>query len=226
MEMQLTKVEDLSGIAKAFAESGMFTDVKSASQALVKIMAGSEMGIPPFAAMSGVHIIQGKPTVGAGLLASRVQGSGKYKYVVKHLDEKSAKIEFFERTQTGWQSIGESSFTIEDAKKAGTKNLDKFPRNMLFARALSNGVKWYTPDLFGGPVYVPGEIPVGNDVEDGNFEVLPDTVDALNGLAFCETLDDLKAWKDTFASVVNNTEVRNAAKARHLELTKLQKEAI
>ncbi|NBO17384.1 MAG: hypothetical protein EBV07_00610 [Proteobacteria bacterium] len=54
--------------------------------------------------------------------------------------------------------IGNSTFTIEDAKKAGTKNTDKFPRNMLFARAMSNGVKWYTPDVFAGPVYVPEEM--------------------------------------------------------------------
>jgi hypothetical protein len=47
---------------------------------------------------------------------------------------------------------------MEDAKKAGTKNLDKFPKNMLFARAISNGVKWYTPDVFSGPVYVPEEM--------------------------------------------------------------------
>jgi hypothetical protein len=30
---------------------------------------------------------------------------------------------------------------------------------MLFARAISNGVKWYCPDVFCGPVYVPEEMP-------------------------------------------------------------------
>ncbi len=28
---------------------------------------------------------------------------------------------------------------------------------MLFARAISNGCKWFTPDVFGGPIYVPEE---------------------------------------------------------------------
>jgi hypothetical protein len=69
-------------LPKAFAESGMFTDVKSAAQAIVKIQAGQEIGIPPFASMTGIHIIQGKPTIGAGLIASRVKGSGKYDYRV------------------------------------------------------------------------------------------------------------------------------------------------
>jgi hypothetical protein len=54
--------------------------------------------------------------------------------------------------------LGTSTFTIDDAKKAGTKNLDKFPKNMLFARAMSNGVKWFTPDIYESPVYVPEEM--------------------------------------------------------------------
>jgi hypothetical protein len=29
---------------------------------------------------------------------------------------------------------------------------------MLFARAMSNGVKWFTPDIYESPVYVPEEM--------------------------------------------------------------------
>jgi hypothetical protein len=145
---------EIMSIGKAFAESGMFPDIKSAAQAIVKIQAGAELGIAPFAAMSGIHIISGKPTIGAGLMASMVKGSGKYDYRIVEQNEKICSIEFFE----GSELLGTSTFTIEDAKKAGTKNTDKFPRNMLFARAMSNGVKWYTPDVFAGPVYVPEEM--------------------------------------------------------------------
>jgi hypothetical protein len=145
-------------IAKMFAESGMFTDVKGAAQALVKIQAGAEMGIPPFASMSGVHIIKGKPTVGAGLMASRVKASGKYDYRVLEQTETICKIEFFQLEGKKKDTLGVSEFTLKDAEKAGTQNLSKFPRNMLFARAMSNGVKWYCPDVFSGPVYVPEEM--------------------------------------------------------------------
>jgi len=141
-------------IGKAFAESGMFPDIKSAAQAIVKIQAGAELGIAPFAAMSGIHIISGKPTIGAGVMAAMVKASGKYNYRVTEQTDKVCSIIFYE----GAEIIGTSTFTIEDAKKAGTKNTDKFPRNMLFARAMSNGVKWYTPDVFAGPVYVPEEM--------------------------------------------------------------------
>ena len=145
---------DAISIGETFYKSGMFADIKSAQQAVVKIMAGAEMGISPFQAMSGIHIIQGKPTIGAGLMASRVKASGKYNYKVLEMSDKVCSIEFTE----GGQSIGTSAFTIEDAKKAGTKNIDRFPRNMLFARAMSNGVRWFCPDIYEGPVYVPEEM--------------------------------------------------------------------
>lgn len=155
MKQELIKSSaDAISIGETFYKSGMFQDIKSAQQAVVKIMAGAEMGISPFQAMSGIHIIQGKPTIGAGLMASRVKASGKYNYKVTEMSDKVCTIDFLE----GGQSIGTSSFTIEDAKKAGTKNLDKFPRNMLFARAMSNGVRWFCPDIYEGPVYVPEEM--------------------------------------------------------------------
>lgn len=165
---------EIMSIGKAFAESGMFPDVKSAAQAVVKIQAGQEMGISPFAAMNGINIIMGKPTVGAGIIASKVKSSGKYNYKVKEHTEKICSIDYYE----GSEMIGNSTFTIEDAKKANTKNMDKYPKNMLFARAMSNGQKWYCPDVFSGPVYTPEEMENGEqkteDVPHEEIFVIPD----------------------------------------------------
>jgi hypothetical protein len=168
MQLQKATPTEIMSIGKAFAESGMFPDIKSAAQAIVKIQAGSEIGIPPFASMSGIHIIQGKPTIGAGVMAAMVKGSSKYDYRVIESSELICSIDFFQ----GKEKIGNSTFTIADAKKAGTKNLDKFPKNMLFARAMSNGVKWYTPDVFAGPVYVPEEMEAPIVTEEVKAEVI------------------------------------------------------
>jgi len=168
-ELQTMPVSEIQVMAKQFSESGMFADAKQMGQAFVKIQAGQEIGIPPFAAMSGIHIIQGKPTIGAGLIASAVKGSGKYDYKVVEMTEKNCSIDFYQ----GKEKIGNSSFSIEDAKKALTKNIDKFPKNMLFARAISNGVKWYTPDVFSGPVYTPEEMGgLEQQTEDISHEVV------------------------------------------------------
>jgi len=197
MNTQVTTVTtinttDIMNISKAFYESGMFTDIKSVAQAMVKISAGQEIGIPPFASMTGIHIIQGKPTIGAGLIASRLKGSGKYDYRVVEASEKVCSIDFYQ----GNTKIGNSTFTIEDARKALTKNIDKFPKNMLFARAISNGVKWYCPDIFSGPVYVPEEMQVVTTEEATHIEVDTTIDEIINDIQVCVSLDELQAiWK-------------------------------
>ena len=190
--VQQLPISELMNLAKAFAESGMFSDTKSAAQAIVKIQAGQEIGIPPFAAMTGIHIIQGKPTIGAGLIASRLKGSGKYDYRVVEASEKVCSIDFFQ----GNTKIGNSTFTIEDARKALTKNIDKFPKNMLFARAISNGVKWYCPDIFSGPVYVPEEMQVVTTEEATHIEVDTTIDEIINDIQVCVSLNELQShWK-------------------------------
>lgn len=191
--LAVVPLTEITALGKIFAESGLFTDVKSQSQAVVRILAGQEIGIPAFAAISGIHIIQGKPTIGAGLMASRVKGSGKYDYKVKEHSDKICSIDFFQLGSGKPEMIGNSTFTIEEAKKAGTKNLDKFPKNMLFARALSNGVKFFTPDIFAGPVYTPEEMAtVTEDVQAEVTEWQPtrEELQELSDLIDNSTLED------------------------------------
>jgi len=208
--LQLLPIKDIKELSDAFAKSGMFTDAKQAVQAFVKIQAGQEIGIPPFAAMSGIHIIQGKPTLGAGLIASTVKGSGKYDYKVAKMDDKICSIDFYQ----GAEKIGNSTFTIEEAKKAGTKNLDKFPKNMLFARAISNGVKWFCPDVFSGPVYVPEEMPEPV-TEDIQHEEVND-IDYEDALKSCESLDELK---EVYKNMPSDKQKEHAALTTHLKNT-------
>lgn len=163
----------ITEIGQAFVKSGYFQDVTDASKAIVKILAGREFGFGAFASMTNIHIIQGRPSVGASLMASAVKGSARYDYRIRQMDEKACSIEFFERVDGKLESLGTSTFNLDDARKAGTKNLDKYPRNMLFARAISNGVKWYCPDVFGSAVYVPEELGAAvneeGDIIPGSF---------------------------------------------------------
>lgn len=220
---------EISLISETFYTSGMFVETKSAAQAMVKILAGQEIGIPPFAAMSGIHIIQGKPTIGAGLIASRVKGSGKYDYIVTEMNEKVCSIDFIQ----GGKVIGNSTFTVEDAKKAGTKNIDKFPKNMLFARCISNGVKWFCPDVFSGPVYVPEEMQaVTEDVTHTVIETPVvvndnDAIEAIAKLSNCYTIEDLKMLKETLEdNIIKNKVFIKAANNRYVQLFKEDKEAV
>jgi hypothetical protein len=160
----VTTFADAVSVATAMAKSGFFQDTKSAEQAIVKVLAGQELGLGPFASMTGIHIIQGRPSMGANLIATLIKNDPRYNYRVTEHTDKVCKITFYE----DGKPCGVSEFTADDARKAGTKNMDKYPRNMLFARSISNGARWYTPGIFGGAaVYTPEEL--GADVdEDGN----------------------------------------------------------
>ena len=150
--MSLAEIRELGAV---FYASGMFEDIKNEAQAIVKIKAGEELGFSPFVSMSGIDIIKGKASLGADLQASLVKDSGKYRYHVREITNERCEVEFFERIDGKWQGIGISSFTFEDAVKAklagpggqNQANYDKFRRNMLWSRAMTNGMTWYTPDL-------------------------------------------------------------------------------
>ena len=162
-----TPLPEMMEMAKLFVESKMFDGITQVASAFVKIKAGAEIGLEPFQSMSGIHIIKGKVSIGAGLMAGCVKGSGKYDYKVVKLDDTICSIDFFKGTKLE----GNSTFTIADARKAQTQNLEKFPRNMLFARAMSNGVKWYCPDVFTTPVYTPEEMGSADFIDDVPAEI-------------------------------------------------------
>ena len=177
MTNALAIYKDFDGLqraAMALYKSGYFEDAESEAQAIVKVMAGAEVGIPPFASMSGINIIQGKPTFGSNLIATIVDNHPRYAYKVKRADDKACIIEWFK----DGEPAGESSFTIEEARSIKQWNKKKnafepltnkfnwqnWPSDMLFARAITRGQKRYAAGVAGGaPIYTAEEMGVDED---------------------------------------------------------------
>lgn len=174
--LPLRSIADLNAIGEVFVKSGLFADTRDAAKAMVKILAGREVGLPPFASMTGVNIIQGKPTYGANLMAAVIQRSGTHRFTVTKMSDIEVAIAFFEKIDGAWVSCGpDSTFTHQDAMKCGLfskQTYKQYPRNMLYARALSNGARWYCAGVFGGPVYVPEEMGAQVDA-DGHVIAVP-----------------------------------------------------
>lgn len=173
MNNQLVVSEKLSidtalRLGEVFARSGYFPDAKSSAQAVVKILAGNELGLTPMASMTGIDIIEsvdGKPRLrlNAGMVAALIRSSKRYDYDVVHHSPEGCHINFYRISASGDRvPIGSSSFTIQEASLAGllerkTKdgrtiptNYKRYPKNMLFARAIYNGARWYCPEVFSG----------------------------------------------------------------------------
>lgn len=161
----------LGDLGIVLVKSGFFGDTKDAAQAVVKVLAGRELGFGPIASMTGVNIIKGRVSLSANLIASAIKRTGRYNYRIVKLTDKECDLIFFEHGQ----EVGHSTFTAEDAKRAGLSgdNWNKYPRNMNFARAISNGAKWYCPDVFGGPIYTPDELGAVVDGETGEVIDMP-----------------------------------------------------
>jgi len=170
---ELTNVQRLGNL---LAASGYFADAREMAQAAVKVMAGKELGIPAIASMMGINIIKGKVAMGAHLMASCIRAHG-YEFKVKCLDNSGCVLEFLDKPNSEGKRgrLGESSFREDDAKAASVlgEMYRKYPRNMYYARAMSNGVKWYCPDaIAGAPVYTPEEL--GAEVDEEGEVVHPE----------------------------------------------------
>jgi hypothetical protein len=162
LALPINSIDDLARLARVFAASGLFgrngnLDTQIAECA-IRIMAGGEAGFSPFASATGVHIINGKPSFSANLLAQAVRRHPLYDYRVIEQTATVCRIRFLAGTET----LGESVFTIEMAERAGLlKNptWKSYPESMLFARALTAGMRTHCPDaLNGAAAYTPEEL--------------------------------------------------------------------
>jgi hypothetical protein len=178
-------------VAGSMAASGYFSDSKQVAQAIVKVLAGAELGLGPFASMTGISIIQGKPTLGANLLATLVKNDPRYDYRIEQCDNSACVLIWYENGE----AVGTSGFTLEEAKLAGLAGKDnwmKYPSDMNFARAITRGQKRFAPGVGGGaPLYTPDELGAETDKEGNIIEgeviqrqPVPDPVAKANEMFF------------------------------------------
>lgn len=170
----------MSALAQIFVQSGFFRDVKSQAQGIIKVLYGKELGLSPIAAMLSINMVEGRPEVAAATLGALVKRSGKYDYRIVALTDDGCEIEFFEKNGQ-LTSVGKAKFTLDDAEKAGLAkkfNYRAYPQDMMFARALSRGVKRFCLDAVGTvPVYVTGEISDARAAQADAGEVIDATAE-------------------------------------------------
>lgn len=155
--LQLHTMQEMGQFARAAQESGFFPDVRAAAAGIIKVQWGMELGIGPVTALTGIHNIKGKLAMSATLIASLIQRAPGCRYEVVEMSDEAVELRCFRDDKP----IGPSRFTLEDAKKADllrNPTWQKYPRNMMFARAIANAARWYFADVFhGAPVYTEDE---------------------------------------------------------------------
>lgn len=178
-------LDEVQRLAKLMVASNFFKGTQDLAKAAVKIMAGQELGFSPVQSLMGIHFVNDRLTYEAALMASALKRRG-YDYRPITLTDSEVAIEFFNYKGA---SIGKSKFTIQDATRAGLTgkaNWKNYPRNMLWARAMSNGCRWFCADVFGGLVYTPEEM--GADIDESGKVIVEESQSKDKAQALTEQL--------------------------------------
>ena len=141
-------------LAQAFASSGLF-GLKSPDQALALMALCEAEGLHPAIAVRDYHIIDGKPALKADAMLARFQGAGGKVKWLEISDERVAAE--FSHAAGGTAMIDWDMKRAQQAGFAGKHNWKKFPRAMLRARVVSEGIRTVYPGVVVG-VYTPEEV--------------------------------------------------------------------
>jgi len=136
-------------LASAIFASRQFAAYGTAEAVLLAIMTGRELGIGTMAAMRSIHIIEGKPTLSAALMAALVLRSGKAKQfeIIERTNER-ATIRCW---RDGEEKPIDVTYSVDDAKRAGRvkpgSGWEKNPADMCVARCQAIGARLKWPDV-------------------------------------------------------------------------------
>lgn len=173
--------------AQHLAQAGLLPKAyqKQPANLLLAMEMGEALGISTMAAIQGVHVIDGKASMSAGLMSALVRRAGHTLRVTG--DDTRAVAEIIRADDRDFTF--RSEWTLDRAKAAGLlgKGVWKsYPAAMLKARAISEVARDACQEALSGVIYTPEELGVEVTVDaDGEMTVPapmpapePDIVDA------------------------------------------------
>ena len=156
---------EMDRMAEAIAKSGLF-GMKTKDQALALMIVAQSENRHPGSVAAEYHIIQGRPALKADAMLARFQLAGGLVEWQDYTDKKvSAKFSHSVNSPTPVLI----EWTLEMATKAGLTGKDNwknYPRQMLRARVVSEGVRTVYPAVCVG-VYTPEEVQDFEPAEHG-----------------------------------------------------------
>ena len=122
--------------AQALAQAGLLPKQyrDSPGDVLLAIAYADALSLPVAQIFTGIHVIEGRPSMSAELMGALVRRAGHR--IRMSGDATSARAEIVRRDDPDYTY--RSTFTLDDAKQAGLLNKDvwkKYPAAMLLARA-------------------------------------------------------------------------------------------
>ncbi len=145
---------ELEKMAHTIVKSGLF-GMKDQSQAMALMLLCQASGMHPMKAVQRYDIIQGRPALKSQTMLADFKKAGNQVRWIRR-DDRVCEAEFADRQG----NVITIKWTMEMAQKAGLadkQNWKMYPRQMLSARVISEGVKALAPEVAEG-LYVPEEV--------------------------------------------------------------------
>lgn len=153
-----------------------------AENVLLAMEYGTALGVPPMTAIQGVHVIEGKPTLSADLMAALVRREGhKLRTGISRDGE----------TRVGWAELvrgDDPDFTFRtewtwqratNAGLVGKAVWKRYPEAMLKARAVTEVIREGASEVLHGMAYTPEELGFDGTIVEG--ELVEETAPAPGG---------------------------------------------
>jgi hypothetical protein len=166
---------DMQVMANAFAKSGLL-GMKTPEQALTLMIVAVAEGRHPGSVANDYHIIQGRASLKADSMLARFQQSGGRVEWHDHTNEKVSAT--FSHPAGGSLRIDWDMARAKAAGLGGKDNWKSYPRQMLRARVISEGVRATFPAVLNG-MYTPeevGEFDAPRPTRSVKVEVTPEPV--------------------------------------------------
>ena len=148
-------MEQLEHLATVCHKSGLFEDVVDAAQAFMKILKGTEMGLPVTTSMQAFDIIKKRLFIKPFAIAALINSCGYGSYHVMEQTAEVCTIHFARKYPgQGWLDCPPVSYTIQEARAHGlidrSPHWKASPHAMLYQRAMGRGGAMYFPELLAG----------------------------------------------------------------------------
>ena len=150
----IVPLQDIQAMAEVAATSKMF-GFKNTQEAMAIMLLCQAEGLHPAIAMRDYHVIQNRPALKADAMLARFQQAGGTVVWKEYTND--AVTGLFSHPQGGSLEV---TWTLVQAKSIGIANKDNwknYPRAMLRARVISEGIRAVFPGCVVG-VYTPEEV--------------------------------------------------------------------
>lgn len=166
--------------ADTLVKSGYLPKSITTPQQAVAIMTmGRELGIDAWAALNGINVIQGKPTIAPQLMLALINRSGELADISIESTDKQCTVTLTRRGR----SAHRETFTMQDAAAMGLSGKDNWKKQtavMLKWRAVSAACRVVFPDVIIG-FYTPDEINPDAPIDYETGEIVDAAPEHSNG---------------------------------------------